>query len=80
MGGSLFIDLSKAFDSIDHPLLLSKLEAYGVQDIELQLFTDYLEGRRQKVIEGESSDWSDVTRGVPQGSILGPLLFIIFHE
>jgi len=55
--GSLFLDLSKAFDSIDHRLLLSKLEAYGWQDIELQWFSDYLEGRRQKVtLEGESSD------------------------
>ncbi len=74
--GSVMIDLSKAFDSINHQALLQKLNKYGVHGGELQWFTDYLNHRRQRVlISGASSDWNHVHTGVPQGTILGPLLF-----
>ena len=75
----VFIDLAKAFDTVNHNILLSKLEHYGVSSTALSWFTKYLSNRKQyTVFEGVKSDFSDISHGVPQGSILGPLLFIIY--
>ena len=77
--GAILIDLSKALDSIDHNILLNKLSAYGITKNELKWFKDYLTGRMQRVcVDSTFSDWTTITRGVPQGSILGPLLFLIY--
>ena len=77
--GSIMVDLSKAFDTISHPILHRKLASYGVRNDELNWFKSYLDGRRQRVCIGAvQSAWSDILRGVPQGSILGPLLFTIY--
>jgi hypothetical protein len=74
---SIFLDLSKAFDMLDHTILQHKLEYYGVKDVVLQLLKSYLNDRKQYV-SIDNSPYLDLRVGVPQGSILGPLLFIIY--
>ena len=76
---ALFLDLSKAFDSIDHAILIQKLTYYGILGVELSWFKSYLNGRMQYVsFGGAMSEQKDLNYSVPQGSILGPLLFILY--
>ena len=73
------MDLSKAFDSISHSLLISKLKAYGFTESAVNLIHSYLCDRLQRVKIGNTySDWKTIHHGVPHGSILGPLLFNLF--
>ena len=75
----LFLDISKAFDKVWHKGLLAKLKSIGINGPLLQWFESYLTERYQSVtIEGTSSDWARIEAGVPEGSVLGPLLFLIY--
>ena len=75
----VFIDFSKAFDTVNHQILLKKLESYGIRGTPLKWFTSYLENRQQYVTVGQlDSPRQAMTCGIPQGSTLGPLLFLLY--
>lgn len=75
----IFLDLAKAFDTVDHKILINKLEIAGVRGCALDLFKSYLSGRKQTVlVNGNYSKFKGIRCGVPQGSVLGPLLFLIY--
>lgn len=79
LSGAVFLDLHNTFYFVDHEILISKLESYGLKDIELEWFKNYLTDHKQLVTFGkEISDSCRMTLGVPQGSILGLLLFVLF--
>jgi len=74
-----FLDLRKAFDSLDHVILLQRLNKLGVCGTELAWFTDYLTSRLQRIkFNNDYSEWGSVNGGIPQGSALGPLLFLVY--
>ena len=79
IAGALLTDLSKAFDCLNHELLIAKLEAYGFDHLSLAYIYSYLCDRKQRTkVNNSFSTWADIKSGIPQGSIIGPLLFNIY--
>jgi hypothetical protein len=81
--GGIFCDCEKAFDCVDHEILLSKLKFYGINGKHLALYQSYLDNRYSRTlihnaIGNKVSCWTKIKHGVPQGSILGPLLFLVY--
>ena len=80
-GCCIFLDFAKAFDTVDHNILLQKLNFYGIRGVAHKWFTSYLSERKQKVKIGDVFSNSESIRcGVPQGSVLGPLLFLMLYK
>ena len=78
---AVLMDLSKAFDCLPHKILLYKLSANGLSDEAVLLLKKYLSDRKQRFkLNNIVSSWSEIKKGVPQGSILGPLLFNVFYR
>ena len=79
MMGVVLVDFKKAFDLVDHQILLSKLELHGLNNEALLWFNTYFTHRQQQVsVNSSKSDFEPISFGVPQGSIFGPLLFLLF--
>ena len=76
---AVFLDINRAFDRVWHPGILFKLKQIGIEGQALSIIEDFLKNREQRVvIDGQFSEWAPIAAGVPQGSILGPLLFLVY--